>query len=101
MVSLSRCRSPARPSSRPRSEPTGSSSSTTTAKDLPPEVTSTCGCMTEQEQFLQVLDRDEAERRFRAVLDLTPRGIERVPLSDALGRVLAHDVISPIDVPSF
>ena len=33
--------------------------------------------MPEQEQFLQVLDRDEAERRFRAALDLTPRGIER------------------------
>ena len=28
--------------------------------------------MPEQEQFLQVLDRDEAEDRFRAALDLTP-----------------------------
>jgi len=36
--------------------------------------------MPEQEQFLQVLDRDEAERRFRAALDLSPRGAERVPL---------------------
>ena len=33
-----------------------------------------------QEQFLQVLDRDEAERRFRAAIDLAPRGIERVAL---------------------
>ena len=41
--------------------------------------------MREQEQFLQVLDRDEAERRFRAALDLTPRGIETVPLDAALG----------------
>src|SRR5690349_9381304 len=55
----------------------------------------------EQEQFLQVLDRDEAERRFRAAIDLTPRGIERVPLDAALGRVLAVDVQSPVDVPSF
>jgi putative molybdopterin biosynthesis protein len=55
----------------------------------------------EQEQFLQVLDRDEAERRFRAALDLTPRGIEHVPLDAALGRVLAADVVSPVDVPSF
>lgn len=57
--------------------------------------------MREQEQFLHVLDRDEAERRFRAALDLTPRGVEPVPLADALGRVLAADVVSPVDVPSF
>src|SRR5262245_40558934 len=57
--------------------------------------------MTEQEQFLQVLDRDEAERRFRAALDLRPRGIETVPLDAALGRVLAADVVSAVDVPSF
>jgi len=57
--------------------------------------------MSEQEQFLQVLDRDEAERRFRAAIDLTPLGIEKIPLDTALGRVLAADVISPVDVPSF
>ena len=81
-------------------------------KAFPPVRTSTCGCMGEppfaedfrgheQEQFLQVLDRDEAERRFRAAIDLTPRGIEPVPLDEALGRVLAQDVRSPVDVPSF
>jgi putative molybdopterin biosynthesis protein len=57
--------------------------------------------MSEQEQFLQVLDRDEAERRFRAAVDVAPRGIERIPLDEALGRVLAADVASPVDVPSF
>jgi putative molybdopterin biosynthesis protein len=57
--------------------------------------------MREQEQFLQVLDRDEAERRFRAAIDCTPRGTEVVPLDAALGRVLAADVVSPVDVPSF
>jgi putative molybdopterin biosynthesis protein len=57
--------------------------------------------MREQEQFLQVLDRDEAERRFRAALDTRPRGVERVRLEEALGRVLAADVQSPVDVPSF
>ena len=31
----------------------------------------------------------------------TPRGIDTVPLDAALGRVLAADVISPVDVPSF
>jgi putative molybdopterin biosynthesis protein len=54
-----------------------------------------------QEQFLTVLDRDEAHRRFQAVLDLVPLGIEHVTLADALGRVLATDIVSPVDVPSF
>jgi putative molybdopterin biosynthesis protein len=54
-----------------------------------------------QEQFLHVLDRDEAERRFRAAVDMTPRGVETVELDAALGRVLAADVVSPVDVPSF
>lgn len=57
--------------------------------------------MRDQEQFLHVLDRDEAERRFRAAIDTAPRGIESVTLDAALGRVLAADVISPVDVPSF
>jgi putative molybdopterin biosynthesis protein len=57
--------------------------------------------MTEQEQFLHVLDRDEAERRFQAALDLTPHGVDTVALDAALGRVLAADVVSPVDVPSF
>ena len=57
--------------------------------------------MRDQEQFLNVLDRDEAERRFRAAIDLSPRGTERVELDAALGRVLAADVTAPVDVPSF
>jgi putative molybdopterin biosynthesis protein len=57
--------------------------------------------MRDQEQFLHVLDRDEAERRFRSAIDLAPRGVETVLLDAALGRVLAADVISPVDVPSF
>jgi putative molybdopterin biosynthesis protein len=57
--------------------------------------------MADQKQFLQVLDRDEAELRFRAALDLTPRDIEKVPLDAGLGRVLAAHVVSPVDVPSF
>src|SRR5437870_4518296 len=55
----------------------------------------------EQQQFLNVLDRDEAERRFRAVLDLSPLAAEQVSLPAALGRVLARDVVAPLDVPSF
>lgn len=57
--------------------------------------------MTDQEQFLQVLDRDEAERRFRAAIHCTPLSAETVALDAALGRVLAEDVVSPVDVPSF
>jgi putative molybdopterin biosynthesis protein len=57
--------------------------------------------MREQDQFLQVLDRDEAERRFRAALELAPTGADRIPLDAALGRVLSEDIVSPVDVPSF
>ncbi len=54
-----------------------------------------------QHQFLTVIDRDEAERRFHAALDLRPLAAELVPLNAALGRVLAEDMRSPVDVPSF
>src|SRR5262245_59157347 len=54
-----------------------------------------------QDQFLDVIDRDEAERRFRAALDLAPLEAEEVALGNLLGRILAGDVIAPVDVPSF
>ncbi len=57
--------------------------------------------MSQQDQFLNVVDRDEAERRFRAALDLQPLAAETVPLDQALGRVLAEDVAAPVDVPGF
>jgi putative molybdopterin biosynthesis protein len=57
--------------------------------------------MSEQQQFLDVIDRDEAERRFHAALDLRPLAAELVPLAEALGRVLAEDIRSPVNVPSF
>ena len=57
--------------------------------------------MSDQEQFLDVIDRDEAERRFRAALSLKPLGAERILLGEALGRVLACDVVARVDVPSF
>ena len=53
-----------------------------------------------QHQFLEVLDRDEAERRWRAALDVAPlRGRARAARRSALGRVLAEDVRAAIDVP--
>ena len=48
-----------------------------------------------QRQFLEVLDRDEAERRWRAVIDVAPLAAERVPLAEALGRVLAAGRATP------
>ena len=48
-----------------------------------------------QEQFLDVIDRDEAERRFRAALDLHSLPSETVALCAALGRVLSEDVVAP------
>ena len=54
-----------------------------------------------QQQFLTVVDRDEAERRFRSALDLSPLEAEEVPLSEAHDRILAEDVRSRVDVPGF
>lgn len=54
-----------------------------------------------QEQFLSVLSRDDARARFRAEIPHAPLPAETVALSAALGRVLARDVASPIDVPPF
>jgi len=54
-----------------------------------------------QEQFLEVVSAEEAAARFGRHLDLSPLGAEPVALAGALGRVLAHDVAAPIDVPPF
>ena len=54
-----------------------------------------------QEQFLEVVSAEEAKRRFENNLDLAPRGTQTVALGDALGRVLAADILAPLDVPPF
>ena len=54
-----------------------------------------------QEQFLEVIAPEEARARFARHLDLAPLPAETVTLTDALGRVLSIDVVSPIDVPPF
>src|SRR5215218_7159443 len=54
-----------------------------------------------QEQFLEVVSAEEARERFARHVDLAPLPAERVALAAALGRVLAHDVAAPIDVPPF
>lgn len=54
-----------------------------------------------QEQFLEVVSAEEARDRFARHLSLAPLPPERVQLAEALGRVLAEDVISPADAPPF
>ena len=54
-----------------------------------------------QEQFLEVVSAAEARRRFEARLERAPLAGESVPLAAALSRVIAADVIAPIDTPPF
>lgn len=54
-----------------------------------------------QQRFRDEVGREEAIRRFHAHLDLSPRGEETIPLADAVGRVLAADVVAAVDVPAF
>jgi putative molybdopterin biosynthesis protein len=56
---------------------------------------------TQQTQFLKVLTRDEAFEKFQGCLRLKPLGLETVSLQMALNRVLAEDIASSVDVPSF
>jgi putative molybdopterin biosynthesis protein len=55
----------------------------------------------EQEQFLTILSREDALARFEAAL--FPRALagEDLPLAEALGLPLAHDIVAAIDVPPF
>ena len=57
--------------------------------------------MTHQDQFLDVIDRDKAERRFQQALNLDLLPAEEIPLAHALGRVLAESVVATVDVPGF
>jgi putative molybdopterin biosynthesis protein len=54
-----------------------------------------------QEQFLAVVSAEDARARFAQHLDLSPLPAESVPLAAALARVLAHDVVAPVDAPPF
>ncbi len=55
----------------------------------------------QQNQFLDVVSRDEAEARFHAHLRLAPLDAETVTLDRARTRVLAADVVARVDVPGF
>jgi putative molybdopterin biosynthesis protein len=54
-----------------------------------------------QDQFLQVLSRDEAIALFRAALQPRPLGAETVALDALAGRVLAETIAAPVDTPPF
>src|SRR6516164_3639601 len=54
-----------------------------------------------QEQFLEVVSAAEARRRFEEHIDLAPLPSEKVSLAAAGGRVLAADVVAPVDAPPF
>jgi putative molybdopterin biosynthesis protein len=55
----------------------------------------------QQEQFLEVVSAAEARRRFETRIDRSPCGSETVPLAAALTRVIAADVMAPVDAPPF
>ncbi len=55
----------------------------------------------QQRQFLNVVSRDEAERRFRAAVSFRRKTAQDGDVSGAAGRVLGADVVAPIDVPGF
>jgi putative molybdopterin biosynthesis protein len=65
------------------------------------DISATLQTLARQEQFLDVVDRDEASRRFHRHLRLAPIGSERVGLAHALGRILAQTVVAEVDVPGF
>src|SRR5262249_36979736 len=54
-----------------------------------------------QEQFLEVVAPHVARERFAQHLALAPLAAETVTIGDALDRVLAADIVAPIDVPPF
>jgi putative molybdopterin biosynthesis protein len=54
-----------------------------------------------QEQFLEVVSAQEARRRFETSIDRSPLNAQSLPLAAALSRVLAADVIAPVDAPPF
>lgn len=57
--------------------------------------------MLKRKIFHKLASIDEVESIIEKYITLKPLGIEEVYLDDALGRVLAEDVFSPIDHPPF
>jgi putative molybdopterin biosynthesis protein len=69
--------------------------------DPPDDITTALRRLARQEQFLEVVSREEAVARFHGHLALAPLANDTLPLSRALCRVLAHAAIAEVDVPGF
>src|SRR5262245_60486310 len=65
------------------------------------DIEAALGRLARQEQFLEVVDRNEAIARFHRHLRLRPLGSALVPLAQSLNRVLAEPVVAEVDVPGF
>lgn len=57
--------------------------------------------MTAQQQFLHVVEPEQAHARWWAAAEPVPLDSEELPLAELVGRVLAEAVASPRDVPGF
>lgn len=57
--------------------------------------------MTDQTQFLQVVDADEAHARWWSAVRPTPLTTELLALADLRARILAEPVVAACDVPGF
>jgi len=68
---------------------------------LPDDLMARVRAAARQEQFLEVVSAEEARARFERHLNLSPLAPETVPLAQALGRVLAGDVVAAVDAPPF
>ncbi len=55
----------------------------------------------DQDQFLTILSREEALARFEAALFPRDLAVDDRALADALGLVIASDVVAVVDVPPF
>ena len=65
------------------------------------DIEAALGRLARQDQFLEVVDRDEAIARFHRHLKMRPLASEQVPLAQSLNRVLAELVVAEVDVPGF
>ena len=54
-----------------------------------------------QQQFLNVIRRDEATQRFQSALNLSPVAPEKISIYESLNRVLADNIVAEIDVTPF
>jgi putative molybdopterin biosynthesis protein len=68
---------------------------------VPADIGAELGRLARQDQFLEVVDHDEAIARFHRHLKLRPLAGEQVPLAQSLNRVLAEAVLAEVDVPGF